>query len=248
MEISRRSVLAAAGVAAAAGGGYMVGSGGGDGDDGEDVDLSGHEPTVSPSFHAGEGTGYGDVSLEGKPILGSSDADIEMYYWMDFQCPFCERFERETFPDLYRDHVETGDVRMVLTTVPFFGEDSMTAAVASSCVWEDVREDDASAYWDWHTAVMSQQGERNSGWASAESLVSITEAVSGVDAGKLENCLTSERAERAAVVRSEADKARSLGIRATPGFVIYNPGTGDSTSLSGAQPLELFERAIEEVS
>ena len=246
MEISRRSLLATAGVVAAAGGGYVVGSGGGERDR-EDFDLSGHEPAVSPSFHAGEGTGYGDVNLEGKPIMGSADADLELYYWMDFQCPFCERFERQTFPDLYRDHVETGSVRVVLTTVPFFGEDSMTAAVASSCVWDSVR-DDTSVYWDWHTAVMSQQGDRNSGWASAENLIAITEAVSGVDAGRVEDCISSERGERAAVVRSEAETARSLGVRATPGFVVHNRDTGQSTSLSGAQPLELFERAIDEVS
>jgi len=245
MDVSRRSLIAAAGVAAAGGGGYVVGTGGGDG---EDVDLSGHEPPVSPSLHADEGTGYADVSLGGKPIMGSSDAALELYYWMDFQCPFCERFERETLPDLYRGYVENGDLRVVLTTVPFFGEDSMTAAVSSSCVWDDVRNDDASAYWDWHTGVMSQQGERNSGWASADSLVSITESVSGVDAERLNGCLTSERRERAAVVRSEAETARSLGVRATPGVVVYNPETGNSTSLSGAQPLELFERAINDVS
>ncbi|MGK2230044.1 MAG: protein-disulfide isomerase [Methanobacteriota archaeon] len=245
MEISRRSLLAVAGVATAAGGGYLVGSGGGDG---EDVDLSGHEPAVSPSFHTDDGTGYEGVAFDGKPILGSSDADVEMYYWMDFQCPFCERFERQTFPDLYRDHVETGDVRMVLTTVPFFGEDSMTAAVASSCVWDEVRGGDVSKYWNWHTAVMSQQGDRNSGWASADSLTAITEAVSGIDAGRVEDCLASERGERAEVVRSQAEKARSLGVRATPGFVIHNRDTGRSTSLSGAQPLELFERGIDEVS
>ncbi|MFP4174436.1 MAG: DsbA family protein [Halobacteriales archaeon] len=247
MEISRRSLLATAGVGVAAGGGYLVGAGDGDGD-GEGVDLGGHEPAVSPSFHTDEGTGYRDVSLGGKPIMGSPDADLELYYWMDFQCPFCERFERETLPDLYRDHVETGDVRVVLTTVPFFGEDSMTAAVASSCVWDSVREEDGSAYWNWHTAVMSQQGDRNSGWADAESLTAITEAVSGVDAGRVENCLSSERGERADVVRSEADKARSLGVSATPGFVVHNRDTGRSSSLSGAQPLELFERAIDDVS
>lgn len=247
MDISRRSLLAAAGVAAAAGGGYVVG-GRGDKNGTDGVNLDGHEPAVSPSFHTDEGTGYQGVSLDGKPIMGSKDAGVEMYYWMDFQCPFCERFERETLPDLYRSQVETGDVRIVFTKVPFFGEDSMTAAVASSCVWDKVKNEDASKYWNWHTAVMSQQGERNTGWASAENLLDITEEVPGIEAESLEDCLGTERGERAAAVSSEADKARSLDIRATPGFVLHNPDTGAERRLSGAQPLELFERAIDEVS
>jgi len=54
---------------------------------------------LSPSFHSSDETSQLGVELRGKPIMGASDASLELYYWTDFQCPFCEQFERETLPD-----------------------------------------------------------------------------------------------------------------------------------------------------
>lgn len=232
---SRRAFLAGSVVTVGAGGAYVL----------TRSDETAHD--VSPSFHSSDETTAFGVDLAGKPIVGSPEAPLEIYYWTDFQCPFCERFERETFPDLVRNYVEPGDVRVVLIALPYFGADSMTAAVASKCVWEQVRDDDPSAYWDWHTAVFDEQGEKNSGWASTQNLLEYTRSVNAVDADVLESCLEDRRPELEDAVETDADGATQRGVSGTPTFVVFDPDAEVAGSLVGAQPIERFDEAIERI-
>jgi len=202
---------------------------------------------LSPTFHASEQESAIGLDLTGKPIMGDADAPITIYYWTDFQCPFCERFERVTLPDLARKHVDSGRVRIVFVSLPYFGNDSMTAAVASKCVWRQVRDNDPSAYWDWHATIFEKQGKKNSGWAAADRLLEYTRSVSGVDADALSQCLDERRATLESQVNSDSKFARSIDVRGTPTFIVYDPAAETGGRLVGAQPLERFEDAIERV-
>jgi protein-disulfide isomerase len=228
---SRRALVA--GLVAAGGGAYYFSR--------SDEDES-HE--LSSSFHASEDTSELGVELDGKPILGSPDAPLEIYYWTDFQCPFCEQFERETLPAIAREHVDPGAVRIVFIPVSYFGSDSVTAAVASRCAWEQVRDDDPSTYWNWHAAVFDEQGERNSGWAAADNLVEITRSVDGIAADALEDCLDENRSTFEERIESDGTQARSMGIEGTPTFVVFDPESEAAGTLVGAQPPERFDEAI----
>ncbi|THE64069.1 DsbA family protein [Salinadaptatus halalkaliphilus] len=236
-QTTRRAVLAGSTLALGVGSVYYL-SRSDDTDDGR---------SLSPTMHASEETSALGVDLAGKPIMGDSDAPIEIYYWTDFQCPICEQFEREVLPELIADHIESGEVRLVFIVVPFFGADSMTAAVASKCVWERVRKSDPSTYWDWHAAVFAEQGERNSGWASADSLLEITDSVPDVDAAELEACLEDDRPAFEDDVEADAAQARAFDIRGTPTFVVFDPETEAAGTLIGAQPLERFADALEQI-
>ncbi|WP_276256162.1 DsbA family protein [Halomontanus rarus] len=232
---TRRAVLTGS-VAVLGGGAYYLTRSDGDND---------HD--LSPTLHSSDETSALGVDLTGKPIVGSPDASIEIYYWTDFQCPFCEQFERDTLPELVRDHVEPGTIRIVFVPLPYFGSDSMAAAVASRCVWDRVRDADPSVYWDWHTAIFEEQGEKNSGWASADNLLEITRSVSGVDADALEACLDDRWAAFEADITSDAEQARSFGISGTPTFVVFDPDTDTAGTLVGAQPPERFDEALERI-
>ncbi|QLG48373.1 DsbA family protein [Natrinema halophilum] len=231
---SRRAVLAGTGTLLGSGSLYYATRS----DESADHDLS-------PPFHSSDEPSALGVELREKPIMGSPDAPLELYYWTDFQCPFCERFERETLPELVRNHVRPGTVRIVFISLPYFGADSMTAAVAGKCVWDQVRRSEPTAYWDWHTAIFDEQGEKNSGWASAENLVEYTHSVSGVDAAALETCLEERRSELEARIDADAERARSGGISSTPTFVVFDRDLESGTSLVGAQPIERFDEAID---
>ncbi|GAB7020810.1 DsbA family protein [Halostagnicola bangensis] len=236
-QTTRRAVLAGSTLALGGGGVYYLSRS-------DDTDDS---SSLSPTMHASEETSALGVDLAGKPIMGDSDAPIEIYYWTDFQCPICEQFERETLPELVSEYVESGELRLVFVTLPFFGPDSMTSAIASRCVWEQVHESDPYAYWDWHAAVFAEQGERNSGWASADSLLEITDSVPDVDAAELEACLKGERSEFEDAVEADAEQARAFDIRGTPTFVVFDPETEAAGTLVGAQPLERFADALEQI-
>ncbi|ADD07259.1 thioredoxin domain protein (plasmid) [Natrialba magadii ATCC 43099] len=202
---------------------------------------------LSPTLHASEDTSALGVDLAGKPTMGSPAAPLEIYYWTDFQCPYCEQFERETLPDLVADYTDSGDVRIVFIMLPLFGSDSMTAAVASRCVWEQIRESDPDSYWDWHAAVFDAQDERNSGWAGTDNLLEITESVPAVDADALATCLEQDRSRIEDAVEADAAQAQSFGIHSTPTFVVFDPETEAAGTLVGAQPNERFDDAIEQI-
>lgn len=233
---SRRAFLAGSALAVGGGGLYYFG---------QSNEETSHD--LSPTFHASGQKSTIGLDLTGKPIMGDADAPIRIYYWTDFQCPFCERFERETLPDLVREYVDPGRVQIVFVSLPYFGTDSMTAAVASKCVWRQVRDADTSAYWDWHATIFEKQGEKNSGWAAAGRLIEYTRSVSGVDADALSQCLDERRATLESQVNADAKFARSVGIRGTPTFIVYDPAAETGGRLVGAQPLERFGEAIERV-
>ncbi|SDF83113.1 Thioredoxin [Halorientalis regularis] len=215
------------------------------------LDSDSAEPTSSESnrtqFHSrSETTGLG-IELGGHPIMGEMDAPVDVYYWSDYQCPFCRRFEADSFPKIVENHVRPGTVRFVFIQYPYLSESSMTAAVMDRCVWRQVRGGDAARYLDWHSAVFDAQGEKNSGWASAENLLEITANVEGVDADAVETCLDSHGTEIEAAIETDVQQASQYGIRGSPAFVLYNRESDKAGKIVGAQPYERFDSAISKV-
>jgi protein-disulfide isomerase len=208
---------------------------------------SGSSDTASVAMHATTGTGAFDIELGGHPIMGTLDAPVSMYYWSEYQCPFCARFESEAFPKIIENYVQSGDVRVIFIEFPYIGENSMTAAVMNQCVWRTVQESNPDAYWRWHSAVFEAQGTENSGWASKANLLDITESVDGIAAGDVESCMNQHRPSIETSIEEDSQRARSLGISGTPGFVLYNRDSEKAGKLVGAQPYERFESAINQV-
>ncbi|WP_232688793.1 DsbA family protein [Halobacterium zhouii] len=201
---------------------------------------------TAPFHRSSETTGF-DIDLAGHPIMGSLDAPLDVYYWSDYQCPFCRRFEQDAFPKLVRNHVQTGNVRVVFIEFPYLGEASMTAAVMNRCVWRQVRDDTPQAYWAWHSTVFEHQGSENSGWASRENLLDVTRGVEDVDASAVDECMQANRAEIESSIEADVEQASKFGIRGTPAFVIYNREADVAGKLVGAQPYERFDEAIRRV-
>lgn len=199
-----------------------------------------------PVHASGETTGY-DVDLAGTPIVGQADAALDLYYWGDYQCPFCGRFEADTLPRLLDAEIADGTVRLPLFAFPNIGDASLTAAAYSRCVWETVREDDPSAFYRWHAAVFDEQGQPNSGWATQDALHDIATDTDDVDADAVASCFDDDRSAMEQQVLDEKQMGRSHEVSVTPTFVVYNPDTDESARIKGAQPYERFQSTIQRV-
>jgi protein-disulfide isomerase len=205
---------------------------------------SNQQSSETASFHAStETTGLG-IDLAGNPIMGSQDAPLDMYYWSEYQCPFCRQFEQNAFPKLIRNQIKSGTVRVVFIEFPYLGDASMTAAVMDRCVWRTVRDERSRAYWRWHSTLFDKQGAENGGWASKENLLDITGNVDGVDPNAVESCMSLHRGDIEASINADIDKASKFGIRGTPAFILYNREADAAGKLVGAQPYDRFEEAI----
>lgn len=236
--ITRRRAIAAGGATVLFGGGVAYAATRSESSDGE------YTPADS---HADEETSGFGIELAGRPIAGDPDAPVDVYYWTDYLCPFCKEFETATFPKIGSNHVDTGEVRLVVLFYPNIGEYSMPAAVWARCVWEQVVDTDPAVFWEWHGAAFDEQAESGHDWADEETFRAVTERTDGVSVADVDGRRESRGDAIRASVEADLDAGRSAGIQGTPGFVLYNRESDAAGKLVGAHPYENFADAIEQV-
>lgn len=217
-----------------------------------EADSGAPEPAPSPSPSPSGGSGSGGVSVSqvdtaGEPVIGNEDAPVTIVYWGDFQCPFCKRFEQQTFSQLLQNEIQDGKVRLVFKDFQFLGPDSTTGGIASECAWNQVQDGDTNAYWNWHTSMYNNQDGENSGWGAQSDIVSMTENVDGVDADQLQSCMNNQQSELQQELSEDRSQGQRVGISGTPGFVIYKTGSDTGVQITGAQPYTRFQSAISQV-
>ena len=88
--------------------------------------------------------------------LGRADAPVTIVQYASMTCPYCRQFQRETFPVLKREYIDTGKVRYILREFPI-GHQSGLATIALRCappeqVFRALRQADGPA------AVLGQPG------------------------------------------------------------------------------------------
>ncbi|MFW5934673.1 MAG: DsbA family protein [Halolamina sp.] len=237
-KITRRRALVAGGGTLAFGGtvAYLASRGG--------SSAGAYVPDTSHT--SDETTGFG-VELPGRPIAGQPDAPVDIYYWTDYLCPFCKRFETETLPKVGRNYIDAGDARLVALALPVIGEYSMPAAVWGRSVWATVAADEPAAFWRWHGAAFDAQERNGNDWATEETFRDITQRTAGVSLDAVEEHRQSRGDELRASITADAEFARSVPFRGTPGFVVYNRESDAAGKIAGAQPYENFAEGIDRV-
>ena len=173
--------------------------------------------------------------------LGRANAPVTISVYEDFQCPFCGRFSREVLPPLVRDHVETGEAKVVSRPLTFLGEDSLKAARAALAAGEQ------GLYWEYHSLLFENQGAENSGYVTDEFLEGLARQVPGLDLRAWNGSRAGGRA--GGLPDSQLEEARSAaqasGVDSTPTLVVGGPG--GEKRLSGAEDPEEISAAIREV-
>jgi protein-disulfide isomerase len=160
-----------------------------------------------------------DEARLGHPALGSADVPVVMVEYGDFQCPFCGKFAREVEPKLVERYVEDGTLRMEWRDFPYLGQESLAAALAARAAQEQGK------FWEYHDLLY-------------EKLIELAREA-GLDVEQFESSFKSGEFEP--LVREDFLEGQRRGVSGTPTFVI------NDTVVAGAQSLEVFEDAIEQV-
>ncbi|MBI4088354.1 thioredoxin domain-containing protein [Candidatus Kaiserbacteria bacterium] len=176
------------------------------------------------------------VKLDGEPFIGSANAPVTMAYWYDYQCPFCQRNEEQAMPQIVKDYVDTGKLKIVFKDYQFLGPDSQTLGKFSRAVWEVAPD----KFYQWHKAVYDNQGQENSGWATQGKIMSITTSVLGAaNANKAAQLVKTKGDEYQKEMDIDKEEGTIMGINGTPGTII------GKQLIEGAQPYAQFKAAIE---
>lgn len=195
---------------------------------------TGSEQAGSPQ--AGAKVDIKNVKTEGAPFIGSESAPVTIAFWSDFQCPFCKQFELNTFPQIVKDYVDTGKVKVVFMDFSFLGQDSIAAAIYSRSVWKLY----PNQYFAWRTAMYDEQDEEgDQGFGDAASIDKLNVTIAGIDAAKVAADVKANTSTYQAAIDADKAEAQKAGINATPSFVI---GT---QAIQGAYPFATFQSAID---
>jgi protein-disulfide isomerase len=185
------------------------------------------------------------VKIDGEPFIGQANAPVTMAFWSDFQCPFCKAFEvggvpaiptPPALPDLLKNYVNTGKLKIVFKDFPFLGNDSITAAEYGRAVWDLY----PNQYFAWRTAMYTAQDqEGDQGFGNEDSILKLSATIQGIDANKLKAQVASKKAAYDAADAADKAEGSAMGVNGTPGFIV---GT---QLISGAQPTATFTAAID---
>lgn len=170
--------------------------------------------------------------------LGDPKAPLALIEFTDLQCPYCAKFQAETFPEFKEKYIDTGEVYYVARELPLVSMHSQAApaAVALRCTAEQGIDN----YESMKVSLFEIGSELTS-----ESYSQEAEKLN-LNVEKFDACMTSGK--YVGSVNQSYKYASSLGLSSTPSFVIGN-NTGleaiNFKVLKGAVDIESLDKTIE---
>ena len=157
--------------------------------------------------------------------MGDPNAPVKVEEFSDFQCPFCKRFQDETFKQLMAAY--PGKIRFVYRHLPLTSihPEGFPAAEASMCANEQ------NAFWPFHDKIFENQNKLGS-----DLYLQIASGLN-LDTSAFEECVNANKYKD--LVQTDSDFALGLGVQSPPTFFI------NGLALVGAQPLTAFTQVID---
>lgn len=174
------------------------------------------------------------LSLNSASTINPNNAKLALVEFSDFQCPYCGRYARETFPRLRGELVDTGKLEYSFKHFPIaeihpFATD---AAKQAACAGKQ------SHFWEMHDRLFEGQTQLS------DQFLALGASRLGLNMNAFAACLNAASDE---VANDQAD-GRRLGVTSTPTFFlgrIVSAGTiSIAFKLTGAHPFETFAAAI----
>lgn len=151
-----------------------------------------------------------DARAELDPIKGPVDAPVTIAEYGSYACQACRSWHQagivETILEEYPDQV-----KFVFRDFPIISPayDNMAAQIAQ-CALDQGNDQ----FWQFHDAMYNRQ---QFGQGSAEDVIAVGKSI-GLDADKLSECYYSGTHQN--TVQYDLQRARDLGLRAAPSFVV----------------------------
>lgn len=200
-------------------------------------------PTVNPGGE--ENTGPVTVSVDDDPVLGDKNAPVTLIEFSDYECPFCKRHFTQTHPEIVKNYIDSGKVKLVFRDLPLSFHDPMatTEAIAANCAREQGGD---AAYYVMHDMIFEKTTSNGNG-LTKDNLYQFA-ADQGLNAGNFKTCLDSEKYKDE--IAKDLTDAQAANANATPSFIIGKSdpsGTFQGSLLVGAQPYSAFQTIIDQM-
>ena len=177
------------------------------------------------------------INTQGEIFRGAATAQVAIIEFGDFECPYCRRYENQTYPQIADTYIKTGKVRYYYKDLPLpFHAHARPAALAAHCAGEQGK------YWQMYDALFADQVPATPADLDARA------KAAGVDTTKLDACIASDRFS--STIRQSIDEAAKMTMSGTPTFLIGTVAPDGSLinvrqSVVGAQPFSVFRADID---
>jgi protein-disulfide isomerase len=178
----------------------------------------------------------GDVVLK-VPDDSGGPGDVAIVEFADYECPYCAQYSRDTLPRVRREWVASAGVRYITLALPLTRNhpNAYRSARAAACARRQER------YWAMRDSLFTRHPTVDSDYLSLA-------ASAGLDLRAFEICFANGALPELDYYIGEAHR---LGITATPTFLVGYLTNNDrfigSFKITGAQPLQVFDKAIRTV-
>jgi protein-disulfide isomerase len=141
--------------------------------------------------------------------FGRPNAPVTIIKYGSLTCPYCRRFQMETFPKLKKEYIDTGKVRFIIREFPI-GKTSGVATIALRCAAP-------TKYLELYGKFLEQQPT----WVSQDvRLDPIFKVASQVGMTRQQFDACRENQAMIAGLKWIKDRGRTLGVIGTPNFFV----------------------------
>ena len=143
--------------------------------------------------------------LGDNPVLGASTARLTLVEFSDFQCGYCAKHERDTYPQIAREYIDTGRLRYAALDLPLSRHAlAFRAAEAAHCAGDQGR------YWEMRRRLFDHQRDLEPWTGHAAALE--------LDVAAFQACMEEGRHKTA--IERDKQQARKAGVTGTPCFLL----------------------------
>jgi protein-disulfide isomerase len=189
-------------------------------------------PTAAPRMVLADATTPPLEITKNDRILGNPAAPITIVEYASMTCPHCAHFAKEVLPELKRQWIDTGKVRLVLRDFPL-DQLALRAAMIQRCA-------PADRFYAFADMFFVDQAQ----WVAADdanAALARLAALGGMSRSKFDACLKDTALENR-ILQERLVASKDLGVDATPTFFI------NGTKFAGAPTVAEFDKVLSDLA
>ena len=170
---------------------------------------------------------------ENEFVIGDKDAPITIIEYASMSCSHCASFHKNTLPDIKKEYIDTGKVRMVFRDYPF-NYPALLGSMMMRCISSDVR-------YDYMNALYQLQNT----WVNKDPKISKKELYKIMQSGGMTkdefNACYSNLDNENLILEGVMAAQKGLNIKSTPSFIV------NGNLIEGNKSIKEFRQIIDKI-
>ena len=166
-------------------------------------------------------------------VIGDKDAPITIIEYASMSCSHCASFHNNTLPDIKKEYIDTGKVRMVFRDYPF-NYPALLGSMMMRCIESDVRYDYMNALYQLQNTWVNKDPK-----ISKKELYKIMQS-GGMTKNEFNECYSNLDNENL-ILEGVMAAQKDFNIKSTPSFIV------NGNLVEGNKNIKEFRQIIDKI-